>query len=235
MSHALVDTVDGNSGACWQAVGNLLKRCARDRARDIATNIGALCLSVENILNNRLLGWPSIATIVSITSAANSQDKQNKNSDEDLKAGMAMLAPNLLVLLILLNNLLLSNLEEASVFCRRDELAGHTCRIKWIIGTIASCLKEGISLRWLARSHCSNSLASCIKSRLLLIRQNKAAVCSSVGKSVNCLRHAISCNVCKAKICIDLIGIIQRISKIKSSTICLNCINRPVQTHEACA
>ena len=148
---------------------------------------------------------------------------------------MAMLTPDLLVLLILLNNLLLSNLEESSVFCRRDELARHTCRIKRIIGTIASCLKESISLRWLARSHCSNSLASCVKSRLLLIRQNKAAVCSSVSESINCLRHTISCNVCKTKICINLIGIIQRISKIKSSTICLNCINRSVQTHKACA
>ena len=148
---------------------------------------------------------------------------------------MAMLTPNLLVLLILLNNLLLSNLEEASIFCRRDELAGHTCRIQWIIGTIASCLKEGISLRWLARSHCSNSPASCIKGRLLLIRQSKAAVCSSVSEGINCLRHAICCNVCKTKVCINLIGIIQRISKIKSGTICLNSINRPVQTHEACA
>ena len=148
---------------------------------------------------------------------------------------MAMLTPNLLVLLILLNNLLLSNLEEASVFRRRDELTRHTCRIQWIVGTIAGCLKEGISLRWLARSHCSNSLASCIKSRLLLIRQNKAAISSSVSESINCLRHTISCNVCKTKICINLIGIIQRISKIKSSTICLNSINRPVQTHEACA
>ena len=145
-----------------------------------------------------------------------------------------MFTPNLLVLLVLLNNLLLSNLEETSIFCRRNELARHTCRIKWIVGTITSCLKEGIGLRWLTRSHCSNCFTSSIKSRLLLIRQDKAAICGCVSKGINCLRHAISCNIRKTKICINLIGVLQRISKIKCSAICLNCINRSIQTHKAC-
>ncbi len=54
---------------------------------------------------------------------------------------------NLLVLLIL-PGLPPSNLEEASIFCRRDELADIPVD-PGIVGTIASCLKEGISLRWL--------------------------------------------------------------------------------------
>ncbi len=58
-----------------ELVGELLKSAEafiRDGKLEIATNIPVPIALVENILNNRLLGWPSIATIVSITSATNS-------------------------------------------------------------------------------------------------------------------------------------------------------------------